>query len=332
MTRDPRDPASDVESPTPYYPVVVVNRPARRAQSKLRVVLLNAAGGQNPEAIVRCLGRPALSDADVILLCEIDCGTRRSGGRDVAAELATMLDMSYAYVPEFGVKRVDKDGDGEIIAHTGNAILCSSPFESVEAAAMHNPRTPRIFRRRRRGRLSKAGPVRLVGTPTGLITSVKFGGDAMTIGVAHLHSRCAPDERARQMASYFKHFPAVGRAIFGGDLNTTTTELAGRRGIVRVARQMIANPARFHSPEPHEPLFERIAEHGLVVEGANVAYRPTFTWSGLIPRIWRPKLDWLAVRDLVPVAGSAQVVSPRHSILSRRASDHDFVTVEVKID
>ncbi|HYL60467.1 MAG TPA: endonuclease/exonuclease/phosphatase family protein [Candidatus Acidoferrales bacterium] len=334
MTRDAREPKTDDASPTPPFPVDVVNRPARRREhARLRVVLLNAAGGQNVEAIVRCLKRPALNDADIILLCEIDRWTPRSSRRDIPADLAAMLGMSFAYVPEFGVKRVGEGGagDSEIFAYMGNAILSAAPFESATGAAMHNPRRPRIFRRRRRGRFSRGGPIRLVGTPTGLITSMKFGGDSLTVGVTHLHSRCTPAERAQQMADYLENFPARGPAIFGGDLNTTTTELAGMRAMVRTARQMIANPARFHSPEPHEPLFERIRERGLVLEGANVAKRPTFTWSGLIPRAWRPKLDWLAVRELVPMAGSARVVSPRHSLLSRRASDHDFVTVDIHL-
>jgi endonuclease/exonuclease/phosphatase family metal-dependent hydrolase len=333
MTRDARDPKTDDAAPAPPFPVDVFNRSARRRErSRLRVVLLNAAGGQNPEAIVRCLKHPALRDADVILLCEIDRWTPRSGRRDIPADLAAMLDMSFAYVPEFGVKRVGEGGesDSEVFAYMGNAILCSAPFEAVTAAAMHNPRRSRIFHRRR-GRFSSGGPIRLVGTPTGLIASVKFGDDALTVGVAHLHSRCTPDERARQMAEYLENFPASGPAIFGGDLNTTTTEIVGMRGMVRTARQMIVNPARFHSPEPHEPLFARIRERGLVLEGANVANRPTFTWSGLIPRAWRPKLDWLAVRELRSMDGSARVISPRHSILSRRASDHDFVTVDLHL-
>jgi hypothetical protein len=45
----------------------------------------------------------------------------------------------------------------------------------------------------------------------------------------------------------------------------------------------------------------------------------------------RPKLDWLAVRELRPIAGTAAVVPPRSPILMRRASDHDFVTVDLEL-
>jgi hypothetical protein len=45
----------------------------------------------------------------------------------------------------------------------------------------------------------------------------------------------------------------------------------------------------------------------------------------------RPKLDWLAVRDLRPIAGTASVLTPRSPILKRRVSDHDFVTVDLEL-
>ncbi len=88
---------------TPPFPPIVVNRAARPPGSRLRVVLLNAAGGKRFREIVTCLKRPALQDADVILLCEVNAGTKPSAGRDVAAEMAAMLGMSCAYVREFGV-------------------------------------------------------------------------------------------------------------------------------------------------------------------------------------------------------------------------------------
>jgi hypothetical protein len=94
---------------------------------------------------------------------------------------------------------------------------------------------------------------------------------------------------------------------------------------------MIASPRRFRAPESHEPLFERIKEGGLEIDGVNVKYRSTFTFSGAIPRLMRPKLDWLAVRGLRPIAGTAAVIAPKQSLFSRRASDHDFVTVALEL-
>ncbi len=304
----------------PPFPPIVVNRVARQPGSRLRVVLLNAAGGKRFREIAACLKRPPLQGADVILLCETNAaGTKPSARRDVAVEMASMLEMSCAYVREFGVI----NESGEIVGYLGNAILSAAPFDDVVAVAMHNPRTPRMLRRNRNWPR--------VGTPTGIVTKINFGGRALTVGLTHLHSRCAPAERARQLATYLESFPATGRAVFGGDLNTTTTQLTNGSQLWATARQMIENPARFRAPQAYEPLFDHLREHGLEIDGVNVPNRPTFTFSGLIPRSMRPKLDWLAVRELRPIAGSAAVVTPRSPILMRRVSDHDFVTVDLEL-
>jgi len=323
MDRDVRDLTAAGAKPTPYFPPIVVNRAARgRPHARLRVVLFNAAGGRKVREILACLRRPPLHGADVILLCEVNTGMRRRPGRDLATELAEALDMSCAYAREFGLK--PPGDESEIVSYMGNAILSAAPFEEVAAVAMHKPPTPMAWPRHMRN-WSR------VGTPTGLVARVKFGGEELTVGVAHLHSRCTPIERARQMAAYLESFPAAGRAIFGGDLNTTTTELSSRALILATAREMFANPDRFHAPEAYEPLFDQLRERGLEIEGANVANRATFTFSGLIPRSMRPKLDWLAIRELRPIAGTAAVVAPRSPILLRRASDHDFVTVDLEL-
>jgi endonuclease/exonuclease/phosphatase family metal-dependent hydrolase len=320
MDRDAREATTAGAKPAPHYPPVVVNRADRASRSRLRVVLLNAAGGRRLGEIAVCLKRAPLNDADVILLCEANLGMKGTPWPDVAGELAAMLEMSYAYIPEFALKTTG----GELVAYLGNAILTSAPFEHVEAVAMHNPRVARASFRRKR-RWSR------VGTPTGLIARVRFGGEAMAVGVAHLHSRCAPAERARQMATYMASFPATGRAIFGGDLNTTTIELSSWGWMLGAARHMITNPRRFRAPQHHEPSFDHLRERGLETEGVNVADRATFTFSGLIPVSMRPKLDWLAVRELRPIVGTAAVVAPRSSIFSGRASDHDFVTVDLEL-
>jgi endonuclease/exonuclease/phosphatase family metal-dependent hydrolase len=319
MDLEARDLGTAGAKPTPYFPPIVVNRAARTARSRIRVVLLNVAGGHRLSAVEACLKRPPLNDADVILLCEANSGTRHSQKYDVASELAAALDMSYAHIPEFGI-----ECDGEIVEYWGNAILCRQPLDDVVAVAMPNPRKSR----RAPGLDSR---YTRVGTPTGLYASARLGGETITLGVAHLNSRCAPARREEQMACYMASFPRRGRAIFGGDLNTTTTELKGLSAIAAVAGKLIASPRRFRDPESREPLFERMKELGLEIDGVNVKNRATFTFSGLIPRFMRPKLDWLAVRSLRPVAGSAAVIAPTPSIFSRRASDHDFVTVELEL-
>jgi hypothetical protein len=90
-------------------------------------------------------------------------------------------------------------------------------------------------------------------------------------------------------------------------------------------------PSRFQWPQPYEPLFARLRAAGLKIDEVNVMGKPTFTFSRVIPPRYRPKLDWLAVRELKAVPGSAAVLPPRRSMFSARLSDHDFVTVELDI-
>src|SRR5208282_2157698 len=145
MDRDARDLTTAGAKPTPYFPPIVVNRAARRPGPRLRVVLLNAAGGRRLREIAACLKRPPLHGADVILLCEVNSNAamKRSPGRGVAAELAGMLEMSCAYIPEFGLRR--RGSESEIVTYMGNAILSAAPFEDVAAVAMHMPRTPQAW-------------------------------------------------------------------------------------------------------------------------------------------------------------------------------------------
>ena len=170
-----------------------------------------------------------------------------------------------------------------------------------------------------------------VGMPTGLVCRVRFGSHPLTVGVVHLARHCEPRSRDLQMATYLAQFPADEPAILGGDLNTTTTDLLSGRAFLKTFARMLITPWRFHTPQAYEPLFGRLEAAGLEIDGVNVVRKPTFTFSRVIPPLFRPKLDWLAVRKVRPVRGSAAVIAPRPSFFSRRVSDHDFVTVELDL-
>ncbi len=304
--------------PRPHFEPIVVNRAARELRPPYRIVAFNARGGGGIDGILTCLTRPPLGHAALILLCEADSGTMRSGGREVAAELAERLGMSFAYLREFGFAAED----GEVTAYLGNAILSAMPLRDVRAIAMPSPRGlgwhPRLPRHYRR-----------VGTPSGLAAILNLGGKPIGVGVAHLHSRCAPAERARQMAAYLAEFPGAGPAIFGGDLNTTTIELANAGAIAMTGARILINSRRFRHPESYEPLFGLLRDAGLEVRGANADGRATFTFSKFIPPWFRPRLDWIALRELRSVENSAVVVPARTSLFAPRFSDHDFIAVEV---
>lgn len=298
----------------PAFGTTIVNRPARGAKRSLKTVVFNARSGARFEGILACLRRSPLADADIIMLCEADWQLRRSFDREIAAELAAELGMSFAYGPEFAIRRPP----GVPPSFLGNAILSSAPLAEVRTIALPS------YRLSRRN-------VHLLGQPRALIASAAFGGRGITIAVAHLNSRWHPAGRARQMATLLEAMPPGGETILGGDFNTTTTSLDTLRAMAMVAPRMALRPRRFRYPERYEPLFGHLARAGFEIEGANVPGRPTFTFIRAIPPAMRPKLDWIALRGLQPMPGSARVVAARPSFFGRRVSDHDFVMCEVRL-
>jgi len=296
------------------FPPVIVNREAWPVSDTLRVVAFNAQWGLRLDEIIACLQRPPLKGAGLILLAEIDCNVKRSHNRDVAAEIAEALGMSYAYVPEFAPRSQMPNP----VSFLGNAILSGYPLIGVRKVALPNFRMPRRARR-------------LNGEPQGIVARIEPKGRPITVGLAHLHSGIGPAGRERQMTQYLKGLPEKGPAIIGGDFNTTTAALMEPRDLVKVMMLMALTPWRFHRPMRFEPLFARLAAAGFGLEGANAMGRPTFTFSGAVPRWMRPKLDWLALRGLEAVAGSPAVVAAKTGRFGRRVSDHDFVTCVVRL-
>jgi len=299
----------------------VENLASSLAPSPLRVVAFNALGGTRFDGILRCFAREPLRSAGVILLSEADFGTHRSGHRKVATELAAALGMSCAYVPEFGLQT----SAGKIVSYLGNAILSREPMEDVVAIALPKvsaryPRMPRSL-----GRFLR------VGSQAAIIATIRVHGRPIYLCVAHLDSRAHPNGRDLQIATLLERFHSDKPAIIGGDLNTTTVELINPASIPTVLLGMLINSRRFRNPRVHDPLLGRLENAGFVTRGANVEGRATFTFARIVPPWMRPKLDWLAMRGLDPVPGSARVIPARPGFFASRVSDHEFIAVDVAI-
>jgi endonuclease/exonuclease/phosphatase family metal-dependent hydrolase len=293
---------------------IVVNRSARTAHPALKVVAFNAHCGRSLDGILRCLRRAPLAGADVILLSEVDWGLKRTAGREIASDLASGLHMSFAYLGEFGFRR----GESDIHAFTGNAILSAHPLADVRGVPLPNVHLKWRIRR-------------LVGAPAGLTATITVNHRRITVGVVHMNSRWHPEGRAHQMAEFLAALPAEGPALVGGDWNTTTLDLGTPTALFTEGWRLLLQPARLRNPERYEPLFDRLKQAGFDIRGVNVPHRSTFTFSRVIPPILRPKLDWIAHRELRPVPGAAAIVRAHPSLLSARVSDHDFVTCEVRL-
>jgi len=293
---------------------IVVNRPASAEGRWLKVIAFNACSGRSLDKIATLLRRPPLNSPDIILLSEMDWCMARSGRRETAAELAAEFRMSFAYVGEFGLP----PREGEPGSFVGNAILSNRPLVDVRVLPLAKTLTRRRIRR-------------LLGAPAGLAAKVLVNRRPLALGIAHLDSRWNPSGREVQIRQYLDGFPADGAAILGGDLNTTTVDLSSPASFIKVMALSLLQARRFRTPQRWEPLFERLRDAGFDTTGANVCGASTFTPSRLVPPMVRPKLDWLALRGLKPVAGSAAVVPARRFWFSPRFSDHDFVMCIVQV-
>jgi endonuclease/exonuclease/phosphatase family metal-dependent hydrolase len=127
----------------------------------------DAAGSPRVPELANLVGQ---TGADIVLLQEVDVGTRRSGGVDQPAELARRT----GYVSAFG-RTIDYDG-----GRFGNAVLSRWPILDARMIPLDGPPPAGADN----GRHEPRGALRVVvGAPQGRITVFDthldaFGGDA----------------------------------------------------------------------------------------------------------------------------------------------------------
>jgi endonuclease/exonuclease/phosphatase family metal-dependent hydrolase len=319
---DPQPGTPELHRP---FEAIVVNRASAERHfggGPLKVVAFNAFGGRDIDAIVARLSRPPLAGASIVVMSELDWRLPRTGVREVAAEIAGRLEMSFAFQPGMGFA-----GEGGTFnAFVGTAILSTTPLREVRSIPI--PVVHPVTGGRFRGTPRRS---RRVFAPTGVAATISIGGRRIAIGTVHLESHADPAGRERQMAAFIEGIEAGVPAIIAGDFNTTTTSLSYSTAVAEVLRLIVRAPRRFRDPERHEPLFQRLREAGFSTAEANAPLKPTFTFSRMVPPPMRPKLDWITARGLRPIAGSAAVVAARRSMLAARFSDHDFIVCDFSL-
>ncbi|HEX9102908.1 MAG TPA: endonuclease/exonuclease/phosphatase family protein [Polyangia bacterium] len=332
---------------------------ARPLGETVRVAAWNIQRGRRFEALLRALrDEPALAAADVLLLAEVDCGMARSGNRHVARELAAALGMSYAFAVSYLVLEDDwgesVDGVANQRALAGTAVLSRAPIEAVESVDVPELRDKFSSSEKRLGK-KRALVCRLAGKTAPL-----------TVAACHLDSNASPAGRARQLESIVTAGERLARGrdgelgalVVGGDLNTTTYDLAGPLPLARnllhklVVTGFDETIRQYMTPELRyeRPLFEVLRAHGLAVDGFNdrasgtlhfdindeyalqktrrlvgapltrLLVRKLRPWNGRVPA----RLDWFAGRAVAPVAAST--IDPRPA-----ASDHAAIVVDLRL-
>ena len=177
------------------------------AGAPIKVVSWNIERGTQFERILETLRR---LDADVLLLQEVDRFCSRSGGRDIAADLARALGMNWAAAGEF---QEIGEGSSDAAALTGQAILSRYPINDVKTIVF--PEQARF-----RWRFSPIEPRR------GGRMALKARTAGMLVYSAHIESGGNETLRRKQVDSVVDDQMRNGRAsepvVIAGDFNNAS--------------------------------------------------------------------------------------------------------------
>ncbi len=182
----------------------------------LSLVCWNVARGANLEEVVRFL---RAESPDVCVLQEADVGARRTGWRDVPAEIARRLGYDYVFGAEFLELGA---GAGGSPAWHGQATLSRFPIVSAKILRYQmqsdfwEPRwyLPNLsaLQRRQGGRMA-------------LRVTIDAGDGQVVLYNTHFESRGPESRRAQQMSELLddvRSLPPGVAVVIAGDLNTRT--------------------------------------------------------------------------------------------------------------
>ena len=155
---------------------------------------------------------------DLCILQEVDLSARRTGGKDIALELAKSFGLNYSFAPEF--QELSQSIDNSPAYH-GQAILTTWPIVSTRIlrfahqSGFWKPRPLLIsslplLQRREGGRIAQ-------------ISELDNGGKKVVVYNLHLESRGSENGRLIQLNEVLtdaERYPAGTAVIIAGDFNT----------------------------------------------------------------------------------------------------------------
>jgi endonuclease/exonuclease/phosphatase family metal-dependent hydrolase len=323
--------------------------PNQLEPTQVRVAVWNIERGNRFEGILHHLHHhPILSQADILLLNEVDVGMLRTGNRHVGFDLAHALNQYCVYGVEYfettkGIgDELNLVGENRTGFH-GNAILSRFPLQNPRIL-----RLPECFdhyhfhEKRYGGRIA-------------LYAEVSLGKQTLGVVTSHLEVRHTPKCRERQLQAILDWVdPLPHPLIIGGDWNTNTF---GRgtpwRTLVGVARVLLTNPDRLkhqlrHPNQGLEPLFAHLPPRGFDLWDFNTD-DPTVSIpmalvedAGLVPEwvqsilkrriqqhsgVLQMRLDWLAGRKIESVHPPATLLNLEFE--GQPVSDHAPIVADI---
>lgn len=248
-------------------------------EKKFESLIQSAVGTPEHDKIM--LQRAKLQQADVILLQEMDIGTKRSGYINAAAELAKALKMNYVYGAEqleidpvyLGLEKilyddgtVDKEATDYFAADPsrykgvfGCAVLSRYPIKRAQVHQLESQAYS--WYKGEKPRLSFVEKARRVGAEVvfeNVITrEIKLGGriffrvdldmpglpeNTLTIINIHLEIKCEPWGRDAQMAEILNEIKGIRHpVIMAGDFNSAPQDLSPTSAW-RITERAVKNP------------------------------------------------------------------------------------------
>jgi len=201
----------------------------------IRVLSWNIARGSRLEEIIEFLRS---ANAHVICLQETDHNVRRTGRRNIAAEIASALRMNYAFGVEFEELT---QGSGESPAYHGQATLSPFCLDGCRILRFQNqsrfwiprwwiPKLPVLQRR--------------VGGRMALVTSIRLGPKPFAVYNLHLESRSERVRRAQlaELLEDTRRYEPGNPIIMGGDFNFDLN---------RSPTATVLDDMEFHNPLGH---------------------------------------------------------------------------------
>jgi endonuclease/exonuclease/phosphatase family metal-dependent hydrolase len=294
---------------------------------------------------------PALRDADLISLNEVDIGMQRSGNIDVGRFLARNLGLHGAWCALFLELQ---GGDPQLRRHAAGESPGSADQEALFGLGLlsrHPLTRPR--------RLVLETPADLlfdregkVGDFVALLVTVQHPVRPFDVVVTHLDVHGTPLRRLRQMQQILQQIPP-GPMLLSGDLNTTTFPRGSLWRSLRAFSILAMSPAtalqrrlwRPDQPEraPREPLFDALRGAGFEWEHSNdgresldlhlADVQEVQRLPGVLRRIAAPvlhhveartthRLDWIASRGMQALGEPPPVTRVPWMRGERAASDH----------
>jgi len=225
--------------------------------------------------------RSRLVSSDILILQEMEVGVKRSDDKDAARELAELLEMNYAYAPQYleidpvilGAEHIAlEEGGDDTEAESyyradpnkykgvfGSAVLSKYPIKHVEMR-------PLVYQaydwyEGEKQSISFLEKARRLGTKTAfkneITREIKVGGrgyfrvdlevpglpeNTLTIINIHLEIKCQPEDREKQMAEILSYIKAIKNpVIMMGDYNAAPTDISPTN-VGRVVKRTVTNP------------------------------------------------------------------------------------------